>query len=484
MNQKTKILSGLIWKFLERCGTFGIQFVIQIVLARLLFPADYGVIAIIAVFISLSNVFIQSGLNTALIQKKEVSDTDYSTVFFISLFIALLLYILLWTISPVIASFYKMPILEEIIPILSVVLFTGAINSVQNAIIARNLQFKKLFYSSLSGTVISGIIGIILAHIGFGVWALVFQQIANSIIVCLVMWVTIRWRPKLVFSWKKARDLFSFGWKLLVSNLLNVLYSDLTTLVVGRKFSSEILGVFTRGKQFPQIVVNNIDGSIQSVMLPAYSAEQDDKAKLKSMMRRTITSSSFFLFPMMVGLAAIATPLVDLLLTEKWLSCVPFLQLFCFSYALTPIHTANLQIINGMGRSDIFLRLEIIKTIVGLSILILTVCFFDNAIYLAYSSVFSGIISSFINASPNKKLLNYSYLEQIKDIYPSLFIALLMGMIVLLIGRWDVHPLLLMGVQCISGCGIYVLLSNFFNYEILSYCVETVTDYFQVKKKK
>ena len=476
---KTKVLSSLFWKFMERSGTQGIQFIVQIVLARLLMPEQFGTIAIVMVFISLARVFVQSGFNTALIQKKDADDVDFSSVFYLSLALAGILYLIIFLSAPYIANFYNDDILIPVLRVLSLTLFAGAFNSIQNAFVSRNLLFKKLFKSSLGAILISGVLGIIAAYQGLGIWALVIQQLVNQISITIIMWFTVKWRPKLVFSFSKVGELFSFGWKLLASSLLNVLYMELRTLIIGKMYTPSMLGYYNRGQQFPKVIVSNIDGSIQSVMLPALSAHQDDRKRVKEMMRRAIVSSSFFIFPMMVGMAVVAEPLVKIVLTEKWLPAVPFLQIACFNFALWPIHTANLQAINAMGRSDVFLKLEIIKKIMGLIILGVSLPFGVYAI--AFGGIFSGLIGTFINAYPNKELLNYSYKEQWLDIMPPLLISLIMGVIVYLFNFLNVPAWQILILQIVSGGIIYIGLAKIFKIESFTYLVGTMKQLMIVK---
>jgi len=402
-NNNSIILSSLMWKFLERGGTQGIQFIVQIVLARLLSPDEFGAIAIVLVFINLARVFVQSGFNTALIQKKDADKVDFSSVFYLSLLVAAILYSIIYFSAPYISRFYMQPQLVQVLRVLSVTLFIGAFNSIQNAFVARNMLFKRLFISSLGAVIASGIVGIAIAYRGGGVWALVAQQLTNQLMVAIILWFTVKWRPHFICSFKRLGELFSYGSKLLASALIDTLYRDLRTLIIGRIYMPEMLGFYNRGEQFPKIIVSNINGSIQSVMLPTLSAHQDDTKRVKEMMRRAIKTSSYIIFPMMIGMIVVAEPLVKIVLTDKWLPAVPFLQIFCISYALMPIHTANLQAINAMGRSDIFLRLEVIKKIIGLIILGISLQFGVYAI--ALGQVFGGIISTFINAYPNKELL-------------------------------------------------------------------------------
>lgn len=480
-NTKSEILSSFFWKLLERGGTQGIQFIVQIVLARLLTPEQFGTIAIVMVFINLAQVFVQSGFNTALIQKKDADEEDFSSIFYLSMVIAGILYIVIFLAAPTVSVFYRDPMLVPILRVLSLILFTGALNSIQNAYIARNLMFKKLFKSSVGAIVISGSLGTIAAYLGLGVWALVIQQLTNQVAISIIMWITVKWRPKLLFSFQKLNELFSFGWKLLASSLLNVLYLEIRTLFIGRLYSSLALGFYNRGEQFPKMIVGNIDGSIQSVLLPTLSTQQDNKKRAKEMMRRAIVTSSFLIFPMMIGMAVVAEPLVVIVLTEKWLPAVPFLQIFSISYALIPIHTANLQAINAMGRSDIFLKLEMIKKAIGLVILGISIPFGVYAI--AIGQVISGIIATFVNAYPNKQLLKYSYKEQLMDIMPSFFIALIMGGVVYTFNYLSISEWQILLLQIFAGVGIYISLARIFKIESFGYLIATIKQLYKNKNK-
>lgn len=475
-NLREKVFSSLIWKFLERGGTQGIQFILQLFLARLLTPKDYGTVALITVFIAVSTVFVQSGFNTALIQKKDIDEEDISSVFYVSLFIATIMYLILWIFAPTIANFYRILELTSIVRVMGLVLFINTFNSIQDAIISKNMEFKRLFYSSLGAITISGILGIALAYRGFGVWSLVYQQLMNQFSICIILWFTVKWRPKLLFSIKKVKKLFSFGGKLLCSSLIDTVYRELVNLIVGKVYSPAMLGYYNRGDQFPKVIVSNFNGSIQSVIFPALASVQHDKVRVKEIMRRAIMMSSYIVFPAMVGLIVVSEPMIRLVLTERWLPCVPYLRVFCLSYALWPIHTANLQAINAIGRSDIFLKLEIIKKIIGVSIIIVTSRY--SPYIMAIGTVFSGIISSFINSYPNKKLLNYSYIEQMKDITPSLFISIIMGVIVYLMQLLKYSNLLTILLQIITGGVIYIVLSYITKNESFIYLIN------MLKKKR
>ncbi|MGG0657028.1 lipopolysaccharide biosynthesis protein [Rummeliibacillus pycnus] len=478
---KSKVLSSLFWKLLERGGTQSIQFILTIIFARLLLPREFGLIVLVTIFVSIAGIFVQSGFNTALIQKKDADELDLSSVFYLSIFVAIILYFTLFFSAPFIATFFNQPEFISVLRILSITLFFGSFNSIQIAIISRNMQFKKLFLSSLVAIIISGILGISLAYANFGVWALVSQQLANQLIITVVLWFTVSWRPLFVFSIKRIIDLFSYGWKLLVSALLNTLSANFQSLVVGKIFSPAMLGFYNRGEQFPSFIVGNIDGSIQSVMLPTLSSYQDDKQRVKEIVRRSVVTSAFIIFPMMVGLAVIAEPLVKLILTEKWLPSVPFLQIFCFSYALLPIHTANLQAMNALGRSDLFLKLEITKKLLSFAILGVSIPF---GIYgIVWGGFISSLLSTFINAYPNRKLIDYSYHEQWRDIIPSLVISIVMGGIVYTLNWLNMTEGLTLIIQVITGIISYIGIARIFKLECYMYLLINIKDMFRSKKK-
>ena len=477
MSSKATIISSLIWKFLERIGIQGTQFVVSIVLARLLAPENFGLIAIVTIIISIANVFIQSGLGTALIQKKDADDLDFSSVFYASLSLATIIYTGIFFTTPLIAQFYNNDELIPIIRVLTLTLFIGVFSSIQYAYVARNMMFKKLFFRSMGSIIPSSIVGISLAFAGFGVWALVAQQLFSASLSVIILCFTVPWRPRLSFSFQRLGKLFSFGWKLLLSSILDTIYSQIQGIVIGKMFSPASLAFYDRGSHFPYIIVNNINNSIQAVMLPSLAAYQDDRPQVKKMMRRAIVTSSFLIIPMMAGLAAIAEPLVLVLLGEKWLPCVPFVRIFCFFYAFYPIHTSNLSAINALGRSDIFLKLEIIKKIYGLAILIGFIFYFRSPIGIAYGAALSALIASFVNASPNKKLLNYSYFEQLKDIAPSILLTCLMTVVISSLTYLHLNNYITIILQITVGCIIYLGLAKILHFECLDYLIKTVAEF-------
>lgn len=453
---------ALLWKLLERFGVQGVQFILQIILARLLTPEHYGVLAIMIIFTTLANVFIQYGFNTALIQNKDVTEEDYSSVLWVSLGVAGLLYGIIFFCAPAIGRFYEMPELVKPFRVLALMLFPGALNSVQIAKVSREMDFKKVFYSNVGAIVVSGVVGIVIAKLGGGLWALVAQTMLNIFVATVVMQFTSKLKIYFKVSLARIKVLFAYGWKLLVSGLIDTLYQDLQSLVVGKKYNSATLGFFNRGKQFPQFLMNSINGAVQSVMLPAMAEKQDAKEQLKELTRRSITVSAYVVFPMMAGLAGIAEPLVRLLLTDEWLPCVPYLQIYCVSFAFYPVHSCNLQAINAIGRSDMFLKLEIIKKSYGLIALIIAVFCFNSPMAIAMTAIITGFLSFFVNAAPNKKLINYSYAEQMRDLVPSFLSAVIMCAAVLAVGLLKLNTIVTLLIQVVVGVGIYLTLSAVF----------------------
>jgi teichuronic acid exporter len=469
---KRDVVLSFLWKYMERGGTQGVNFILSIILARLLLPEEFGLIAIILIFINIANVFVQSGLNTALIQKKDADEIDFSSVFYSSILLAVIIYFILFFCAPLIADFYNIPGLKLIIRVLAVTLFFGAVNSIQNAVISRNLHFKKLFYSSTGGTLFSGVTGIILAYMGQGVWALVWQQLIFQIVVTAIMWFTVKWRPKLLFSGKRLKKLLSYSWKLLISNLISALFLDLRSLIIGKIYNAEMLGFFNRGKQFPSVIISNINDSIQAVMFPTISSVQDNRKRVKDMVRLSIRTSSFIVFPMMVGLAIIAEPLVILILTEKWLPSVPFLQIFCLTYLLMPIHTANLQAIAALGYSDKILRIELLKKCLEFLVLIISL---NYGIYaIALGTFITSLISLGINSYPNKQLLDYSLIEQLNDVKSPLFLSAVMGIFIFCIKLLNLSVGLTLISQIFLGLVIYLGLALIFKVESFTYILNMV----------
>lgn len=464
-----KVFSNFIWRFAERCGAQLVTFIVSIVLARILTPSDYGTIALVTVFTTILQVFIDSGLSTALIQKKDANDLDFSSVFYFNFVICIILYLIMFVSAPFIADFYKDSSLVSIVRVISLTLVISGVKGVQQSYVSRHMLFKRFFFSTLGGTIFSAVLGIIMAYAGFGVWAIVFQQLSNNAIDTLILWITVKWRPIKKFSWSRLKNLLSFGWKMLASSLLDTVYNNLRNMIIGKLYTSADLAFYNQGDKFPKLIVTNINTSIDSVLLPTMSNEQDNHVRVKDMTRRAIKISTYIMAPLMIGLAFCAKPIVQIVLTDKWLPCVPYLQIFCISYLFWPIHTANLNAIKAMGRSDLFLKLEVIKKFIGMILLLITMNI--SVMAMAYSLLISGLISQVINSWPNRYLLKYSYIDQIKDILPNIVMALIMGVFVYFINYLNLSVLVSLMVQIILGGIIYLVLSIFTKNDSFIYLI-------------
>lgn len=474
-NQQKSFASNFIWRFLERIGAQGVTFVVSIVLARLLDPTVYGIVAIVTVFTTIMQVFVDSGMGNALIQKKDADDIDFSSVFYFNLFMCAILYLLMFFAAPFIASFYEMPELASLIRVMSLILIISGVKNIQQAYVSRNMLFKKFFFATLGGTIGAAIIGIWLAWKGYGVWALVVQNLFNALVDTVILWITVKWRPRLVFSFQRLQGLFSFGWKLLASALLNTVYMELRQLIIGKVYTSEDLAFYNRGNQFPKLIVQNINTSIDSVLFPTMAKDQDDRSRVRNMTRRAIKVSSFLMMPLMMGLAVCAEPIVRLVLTEKWLPSVFFMRVFCFTFAFFPVHTANLNAIKALGRSDLFLKLEIVKKIIEFSLLLTTMFISVKAMALSVLAV--SVLGQIINSWPNRKLLNYRYEDQLKDMLPQIGLSCVMGGIVFTIQFLRLSDIATLLIQVPLGAFIYITGSRLLRIDSYEYVKGLIKSY-------
>ena len=470
MDKKQSVITNFIWRFMERGGTYVMNFIVSVVLARLLDPSLYGTVALVTAITTILQVFVDSGMANSLIQKKDTDDLDYSSVFYFNLAFCLLLYAGLFFCAPWISRLYRIPELTPIVRVLGLTIVVSGVKNVQQAYVAKTMQFRRFFFATLGGTVFSAVVGITLAYLGYGVWALVFQQLLNVTVNTAILWLTVGWKPKRMFSWKRLGGLISYGWKLLVSQLLDTAYLKLYQFIIGLRYSTADLAFYNRGDQFPNLIMENTSASLDSVLLPVLSSEQDDRVRVREMTRRAVKVSTFVLMPLMAGLAACAEPLVRFLLTEKWLPCVPYMQLFCLNYAFWPVHTANLNAIKAVGRSDIFLKLEIIKKVLETGILLVTMRYGVMAITLGLLA--SGFASIVINAWPNRRLLDLPFTRQLLDVLPALLLSLGMAAAiwpVTLLGLPDAVRLLIMVP---AGVLIYVGVSALLKLDSFTYVLE------------
>lgn len=427
MSIKNKVVSGVIWQGLERVGTYGIGFAVSIILARLLSPEEFGVIAIMMVFITLSNVFIDSGFSTALIQKKDMEETDCCSAFYINIVMGLVLYGILYLASPYIARFYETEGLTLYLHVFSLILVIRSFSLVQNALLRKRMLFHLSFRISWVALIISGIVGISMAYSGCGVWSLIAQQLTNAFVTVIMQWYWVKWRPQWLFDWQRTKGLFSFGWKMFCSSFLDTLYNDIYSLVIGKIADLKTLSYYDRGKQYPKYGMDIMNSTIGTVLLPAFSELQDDRPKMKLLARRGLKSIMFMVTPALAFLFAFAESITVLLLTEKWLPSVIFVRLCCITFFFWPFHTTNLQIITACGRSDVFLILEIIKKIQGILVIAITYRF--GVVTMIATGAAMGLVGVFENGWYNRKLIDYAPWQQLWDIVPILTITIAVSIV-------------------------------------------------------
>lgn len=479
-SENGKVLSGIGWKFAERFLAQGITFVISVILARIIAPEHYGEIAIIMVFIMIADVFVSNGLNQALIQKKNADKTDFSTIFYCSLAISVVLYVILFFTAPLISNFYNMNLTWPM-RICAVKLIISAYNSVQHAYVSRHMIFRRFFFSTLIGTLVSAVVGIVMAYKGFGIWALIGQFLTNSFIDSVVLSFTVNWHPSFIFSKKSAKELLGFGSSCMFANLIGSIFNNLRTFVIGKFYPSDQVAFYNKGKNFPDLISENLTSSISSVMFPAMSNHNDDKAKVKELTKTSIRHTSYIIFPMMAGLFAVATPLITVLLTEVWIESVLFLQLATIHCALHIVTEANLQAMKAIGRGDVVLKLEFIKKPIALLLIIGAIPLGVKA--MGVSLPLATFISMIVNIQPNRKLLGYGFFEQLKDLAPATILSVVMCAAVYPIQFIPMPNIAILAVQAVTGVGIYVLLSHLTknkSYQYLLWLIKTKMP----KKKK
>ena len=463
------LIVAVVWKLFERGGSAIVQMVVQIVMARLLAPEQFGMLSIMLVFVNLGNVVVQSGLNTAIIQADHIDHVDCSTVFWMSLAVSIALYAAVFFTAPAIEVFYSTPGLSWPLRVLALLLMVNAYNAVQIALITRKLEMRKIFNATVFSSIVSAALGIGCALVGLGVWALVAQQLSYQISNCLAHAVQLSWRPRLEFSASSALRLFGFGSRLLVAGLLEQCYQSLSDLIIGRQFSASALGYVSQGKKYPQAIGNILDGAIQPVMLSAVSRTQTNAAQAKRLVRRALKTSTFLVVPSMTLLALISPTLVPLLLGSQWSESTWFMQVYCIVYAMLPIHTANLQALNGMGRSDLFLKLEVIKKAYGIIWIVFAALVVRDIQFMVAGYLVTGLFSTIVNSWPNRHVIGYSYGEQIRDIAPSICLTVAACAAGFAITNLPLEGLLLVVFQSLTFLGVYLILAALLRLEELSF---------------
>lgn len=421
---RSKNATSFVWSFLEQGGSKVIQLVVQIVLARLLSPEAFGVLAILLVVTQIADSVAQSGLGMALIQKSDASDKSYSTAWWFSIGLAAVLYVAVFLGAPAIAVFFNMPDLMTYLRVLGLIVFFNSANSIQRSFLQRSMNFKGIFAATTIAALASGVAGIAMAILGFGVWALVAQSLLQSVFICIVMWFQVSWKPTLVFEVGEAKNLFGYGWKICVTGILNVLYTGISELVIGRACSAGELGLYSQGRKYPQAAIGVMSNAIANVLFPMFAAIKEDSVALHAVIKRGLMLGTFIVAPMSLLAAVVAEPLVALLLTDKWLACVPVFQLTCLTNVLLMLQLVNLRTYMALGDSSLYMRLEIVKAALG-GALIWSVAALTRDIYaIAAANLVSVALSIiFIDVAPAKRLHGYSGLSQVKDILPIIFLS-------------------------------------------------------------
>ena len=466
---KNKIVSGMLWLFGERISAQLVSVIVTVILARLLDPEHYGVISIVTVFITFSNVFVTGGFSTALIQKKEADDLDFGSAFLLSISTAIILYFVLFFVSPYIASFYEMPSLTLVVRVMAIKLPLAALNSVQRAYLQRNMKFKRFFKVAMGGTVVSAVLGIAAAAFGFGVWALVIQQISNVLVSSILLRFSCEWTPRIRFSVEKMKVIWSFGWKVLTTQLVISMQDDIRSLVVGKMFGPADLAYYDQGKKYPSLVMTNINAAINKVMLSAYSKEQDNKERVLMMLRKSVSIGAFLLVPVMLGFAAVAEPVVRLMLTEKWIACVPFLQIFCIAFVTRPLESCCHQALLSIGKSGAALIAIIAINTINLTGIFISVFLFKSVLAIAWFSLAATLISLVCWLSFARYYLNYKLKMQLQDFLPSLGAGMAMFAVVWAVGQVKLHYIPLLAIQVAVGAATYIGIATVFKMKDFTY---------------
>ena len=451
------VTSNALWRLAERFCAQGVNFVISVVLARILMPEEYGLCALTMTFTTILSVFINSGLGTALIQRKEIDDLDCSTALWANICIGIFLYVLLYLAAPFLAWFFKQERMVPVLRVLGLTIVIGSVNAIQQARISRRMQFKMFFKATIIGTIISAFVGIGMAMRGMGVWALVGQHLTNQVIDTIILWISIKWKPSFIFSMSRLKPLYSFGWRAYGAQMIDTLYNNLRSILIGRYYSAEQLAFFNKGRHIPSLINLNTTNAVQSVLFPAYAKYSDNRPQMLKMIRRAISLSTYFIFPCMMGLATVSESLVVVLYTSKWLPCVPFLRICCFFYAIQPLQLINLQAILAIGRSDLSLKLEIIKKSVTVTVLV--ICIHISMFATAVCAIPLGVFALIVNTYPAKREFNYPLISQLVDVIPQFLMSLAMGVCVILVGRVSDRYIVKLVLQVITGTAVYIGLS-------------------------
>lgn len=478
---RNETIINMIWKFMERTVSQIISLIVSIVLARILLPDDYGIISMVTVFTVFADVLVTSGLPTALIQKKDIDETDFSTVFYANCLVGIVLYFVLFFSSNLISEYFKMPELSAVLKVLGIKVIISSINSVQFAYLSRKMLFRKYFSATFSGTICSGVIGIIMAKNGAGVWALVVQQLVSACVCVIVLFVIVKWHPRKLFSWKKLKVLFAFGWKILFEGISETFTVQVRNLLIGKVYTSNDLAFYTKAQQFPNLLVSNVSSSVSSVLFPVMSSVQENEEQVKQLMRKAVVLTSYIMFPLATGLALVATPFVEVVLTDKWIECVPYLQIFCFTQVTTVGMIARHEALKSIGRSDVFMYEHMVYRIISLSLL--AAVYKISVLAIALSLIGGTVVMSITVGITSKKYNNYGYKEQLFDVLPIMIACFGMAIPVYCFGIMQVSPLATLVLQVLVGGISYLVLSHILKLEGYLFILEQLKIFVRKEKK-
>lgn len=476
-----RIFNSLFWSYSERIIAQLVSFTVSIILARLIAPSEYGIISLVTIFITIANTFVTDGFGSALIQKKDADELDFSSVFYFSILVSLGLYIVIFIFSPVVASYFRISEITVVMRIMAFRIPLAAANSIQRAFVSKRMEFRKFFFSTFIGTFLSAVLGISLAFAGAGVWALVAQYLTNSLVDTVVLFFTSGWKPRIQFSIVRLKPLVSFGVKILLAALMVNIYTNLRNFIIGKRFSSKELAFSNKGEQFPNLITVNINSSITSVIFSVLSQQQSNREVVLSMTRRAIKTGTFLLAPTLLGLAAVSDKVVEALLTEAWLPCVPYLQIMCMVYLLQPIQTASLQAMKAMGEGRLYLKLEIIKKMVALIILFISVCFFHSVMAIIIGALISELLVTLINVPANSYLFKYKASDQMKDVLFPLLAAHIMAVVVYFCDQ-NLKENYWIILEIIIGVFVYVGISYVLKIDSLPYIYNILLRYVRRQK--
>lgn len=477
---KKNVLSGVIWQYVQRLGNQSISFIVSIILARLLVPEDFGTVALLGVFISISNIFIDSGFGNALIQSKEIDDTDCSSVFYLNIGVSLLIYSIVFCIAPWIEEFYAMPQLSLLLRVLALQIVMMAIGCVQSSLLIRWMKFHINFYIGITSTILSSIVGISLAYFGFGVWSIVTSQLTSQLCIMIGLWILVGWRPKLVFSIKRILCLFSYGSRILAGSLISVICNNIFNLVIGKRYTAVDLGFYNRGQLLPNTIIDTAANSVNGVLFPALSSIQNNRERHKSVIRRSEKMISFIVFFISAMMLALSTDIVKFLLGEKWLPAVPFMRIVCLTLCLSPISVLNQSIQTTLGRSDIYLKTTIWSKTVA--ILLIIIGSYVNVYIMVLAGTVASFCTFFITGIYNKQLIGYSFIDQMRDIAPAFFLSILSGIAAYGVSLLGMNVFMNLIIGAFTGSFLYFGLAYILKYEAMLFLADNIRQvYFKIK---